>query len=1165
MSVSNLPTLIIGIGGIGCKIAAGISKSLSDQDRRVVSVIGMDTNVSDLSELDAPDMKIIRTSDARQVSRYLEQRPAFREWVPDDRFLKLRTMENGAGQIRLLSRMAAVAAKERGDFAVIESEIQRIMVRVGDQLTGSLAVMIVGSHTGGTGAGLFLQLPYYIRHYLRQHMATPKIVIRGLFVGPDITAPLQKLPLNATAVRVNGYTCLKEANTLYLRQNDGNSELGDRIRLEYFDQERDQIPYNYLYLLERMGIGGASMPDVIRQASSMVFTLLFTPVTGRTLSDDDNFLLGQIGTGGMNRYSSMGLCKLVYPQKEVVQYVTRRSVQEMVQKEWLLLDKSVENSIQQAKLNQRHDPTVQIPDKGTMYLVGFRENVNDGKSLSSLRSEAYDLDTYGNLVSKAEGMVVQISARVRRVAELSEFRGAKELCTLDYTEATSMATAESAFETATRYALKLVGTTKKLTENYRFQIADAIFPVALDMLEQRVDSDDSIYQWFAKVHPVTARFLCYDLLERLDHKMKELDQKLKGYNLRSFEEYDFSPEEGLQNPTMAFDLIRAGNTGGWGASIKDALTKKSQKELKILASDVQDQLSLLTSNCENYLKSKLERETCETLKKRISLLSKQYELFFGTIETKINEMAEEITESELVYEKERLGEIGVYCSQEALQHIYNTYSRNKLQTLNEDTRTAVFTEIFRITSDAINEETTFASEEQKRKAVQQRKERLGRVFNKAIVNTVQTEVESETGAGKVRMNIREALRKEQELKENLSGLGLSDAEIRQRNDEYAKNRILQAFGKAEPMIGAERNNPDMAAALVYLAIHPDCADHRDDQPDEGATTAALVPAPEPRTDNSSTTLLIDREFQNTEIVCLRQWHLFLIEELLQYGTNSENAIAYRERIHTLRYGNSNDVTDEELAKAITPHLDARWHEMAYFPALLPKERTEEKKNLRMAFIYGLAYGMFAKLLDADRDSDEMVWHFYGERITNFGRNIGGSYNDLYNSLPCNGRIVEQILERAKKNNDKIRGYKSADDLAEEMHDHLPVRNLLGGSYACGGTRENLLDILLRMREGMPEEEWKKLFDGVRDVLWDYCVTMFEDSRVRLIDNKTRTIVRMLCLSSNLPFAVDDDKALIVDSENRPSFTEGAPRGADRMIPQISGLLTRSYEEMKETH
>ena len=50
MPMNKVPTLLVGLGGIGCSIADMASSLLSEEDREYVGVIGMDTNVEDLKK-----------------------------------------------------------------------------------------------------------------------------------------------------------------------------------------------------------------------------------------------------------------------------------------------------------------------------------------------------------------------------------------------------------------------------------------------------------------------------------------------------------------------------------------------------------------------------------------------------------------------------------------------------------------------------------------------------------------------------------------------------------------------------------------------------------------------------------------------------------------------------------------------------------------------------------------------------------------------------------------------------------------------------------------------------------------------------------------------------------------------------------------------------------
>ena len=112
MAMNKVPTLILGIGGIGCRIAANINDLLRPEDREHIAIVGMDTNVNDLAQLANRGIRTIQTSDDRTVGEYLQMHPEYMSWFPVNQFTVSRGMLNGAGQIRAISRLAALAAEE---------------------------------------------------------------------------------------------------------------------------------------------------------------------------------------------------------------------------------------------------------------------------------------------------------------------------------------------------------------------------------------------------------------------------------------------------------------------------------------------------------------------------------------------------------------------------------------------------------------------------------------------------------------------------------------------------------------------------------------------------------------------------------------------------------------------------------------------------------------------------------------------------------------------------------------------------------------------------------------------------------------------------------------------------------------------------------------------
>ena len=72
MAMNRVPTLVVGIGGIGSQITSEISRLLGPEDRKYVGLVCLDTNVSDLNRLKEFDVKSIQISDDRLVKDFLK-------------------------------------------------------------------------------------------------------------------------------------------------------------------------------------------------------------------------------------------------------------------------------------------------------------------------------------------------------------------------------------------------------------------------------------------------------------------------------------------------------------------------------------------------------------------------------------------------------------------------------------------------------------------------------------------------------------------------------------------------------------------------------------------------------------------------------------------------------------------------------------------------------------------------------------------------------------------------------------------------------------------------------------------------------------------------------------------------------------------------------------
>lgn len=140
------------------------------------------------------------------------------EWYLNNAPRELLYLENGAGMFRQMGRLALfkdVAAPGTSQFyRLVDEKISSLQISRGAER--SLAVFIVGSLAGGTGAGLFIDTAYLVKQIARSH--NYKVQIRGYFFLPDTF----KATLNATAVqgaRGRSFAALRELSRFMLHSD----------------------------------------------------------------------------------------------------------------------------------------------------------------------------------------------------------------------------------------------------------------------------------------------------------------------------------------------------------------------------------------------------------------------------------------------------------------------------------------------------------------------------------------------------------------------------------------------------------------------------------------------------------------------------------------------------------------------------------------------------------------------------------------------------------------------------------------------------------------------------------------------------------------------------------------------------------------------------------
>lgn len=1154
MGTNKVPTLLIGLGGIGCSIAQTVSDMLTREEKQYIGVVGLDTNVEDLKAL---TIKYVQTSDTRTVQEYMIKHPEYEQWFPLNIFTAQRGMLTGAGQIRAISRLAALAAVEDGRFATLHREIKRILQHRAGINFDTFNLFLVGSITGGTGAGIFLQMPYYIRELLKGEFAINNIRTRGMFLSADLTKDVQPSTINKEAVMVNAYACMKELNAFYLTQSlpdiknllsleyyhiEDNTEKADILReqmikermkskygfepsilqnmedvnksVESLTHSGGTVPYDAFYLIEgtdnKGGIGNASLESVISQVGKMIYLILFTPLKAEAEGKQDNFVLQDMEGNGMNRYNSAGLCCLRYPYKEVLEYVTLQWTKDLVKQEWLYLDTRFEREKRSSFGRQKTDPSVRIPRIRDTYPELFEKETEggEGKKLAFLHSEAFhEITTIGDNgivvptgeVCRADIIFDDIEADIAEIMEHPSIKSALENCELLENEFKK--NDEGLRDELQRVANaldKLQTTVKEVVERQQFRIADDYFPADRESFNMIKDSNKNVYKLFSSVHPVVGRYFVYSIINKLDSKIEDLEAAaLTTAQLQQYKKQTYGDKKiGDLNAVAAADA--------YAAMIIPVLNLR-QGKMKAFKGNFRANTFTTIETMQKYCQDKVALSTYRLLKSRFEVLARFYEEFFNSLGNRIKINDERIEILEKSFMEDSIGEKIVYGSPKAFRDVYRKFSLKAEYELPAETKEAIAEGLFSLTFSQLSQpddELTEAQRLEKEKTIAGRLEDL---FDSGVVGELERLVKS-TGRGIIDINIKQALEREYQLRD---GYMEGEKNYEQNRIDYAREQVLGAMTMAAPMIAV--NEKSDFSEIVYMGLNPVSAELKAGKPDKGTTQERIAPA-SVETEQLTPCVLLDEEFSPYEIICMKTKHNYMVEELAKYSADGDYAKAYEKRI------NSIDLEPLESGKdafktVVNPHLDRNWHEEAFLPPLGEEARIKSEMDVKKAFIYAMGWDSFVRM---ELEGGKKTW-FYNSIIgpipvQKVGTVIGNSYVDLLEALKFNRTLKISILNYSYRRIMNLLPTLDRERLHEIVRETELILDLVQPEEHWEENDENLLDIFISMYHKMEEAEWRKLFDALSEILIDYFRKIF-DRDIRGINQAYQDTISELYMCS----------------------------------------------------
>jgi hypothetical protein len=620
---NGTPTLIIGVGGIGCRIAAEISDSLSPEDKRYVSVIGMDTNVHDIAQIrDRHYMKIIQISDDRPVKFHLEQHPEYREWFPENDNLLRWNIMCGSGMIRAMTRLACLAAAEGGRLDMIRDEIERI--RKASPGCSSISVAIVGTICGGTGSALAVMLPFYLRELIREQSGLQNMKMIGCFIGQGALCNLLPGADIKDLARANAYACMREWNAFYLAARYPMAE--NNLKLDWYHPEHgsgDSTPYGRIFLLEDFPENNSPPRDNLDYPRHIIKQLVFQTLT--IMSVEDGMQLTRPDSA-LRSYSSAGLVQLIYPREAAQEYVTCSVLAKKVEQVWLRIDRIYSILLRTAQEQSKIDPSAVLPEKNPTWASLFREECSNAHSpFARIACDAFVTDgDSGVLQPRSDEIMHALEDAVCEVLDSEELARITEECRVDVHCMQSMEEAQYHIRNVTKSIDSLNQCAKKLIFVEPYRIAEQLLP---DFTFTTNIPDTPFFQILKAAHPVAARFLVIDLINRLEELEREMREVLAQIDLNVIAQRDYDPKtEGIQDPLEYLWNTKSRESWIWRAlgTVGQRLSPTAAA-IKKLARTFREDADIQVALVRKYVECSVKSMVAHRMLQRLLILEEAYQ------------------------------------------------------------------------------------------------------------------------------------------------------------------------------------------------------------------------------------------------------------------------------------------------------------------------------------------------------------------------------------------------------------------------------------------------------------------------------------------------------------------------------------------------------------
>ena len=333
-------TLFVGVGGTGSKIVTRVAEMCRPGETENINFVCMDTNANDLRNVkkSSANLYYIQTSSTQTVGDYLYyDSDARTRWFPKNTVLYPKTVSEGAGQVRAISRLALNSIIKTGVIQPLYDAIDDLFRKDGQDLQQALRVVIASTASGGTGSGMLLPLAMLIRAYVSKKYPSTGAIIRVMLMLPEALDSVIKSDQEKASQRRNAYATVKELNA-FMMMGSGFCKTAEELaryqnlHVDVATANSDELqrlallPCDFCFLMDGQDAEGTTMVTLnqyIQQAAQALYEQNIGPMQQKAFSEEDNVIKEQAAPGAYarNRFGGIGAATLRYPYDSVTEYV----------------------------------------------------------------------------------------------------------------------------------------------------------------------------------------------------------------------------------------------------------------------------------------------------------------------------------------------------------------------------------------------------------------------------------------------------------------------------------------------------------------------------------------------------------------------------------------------------------------------------------------------------------------------------------------------------------------------------------------------------------------------------------------------------------------------------------------------------------------------------